>query len=128
MQSLHVSPNRRVAVAEGGAIAGVAADTLIAAIIEGGPLAIVDASPVYRVPVAIVATRHGSRAGILTSLASSLVYDFLFTSPRFTAQAPCRRRAESGKIGAPRGGRRPGSFEAASSAWVGWAGGEPKGL
>ena len=84
MQPVLVSPKRRAAVAIVGAAVGLAIASLVAALLESGPLAILDASPVYLVPVAIVATRYGSRAGILMSLASSLAYDFLFTSPRFS--------------------------------------------
>jgi len=43
-----------------------------------------DASPVYLVAVVVAASALGTWAAVATSAVSFLVYDFLFTSPRFT--------------------------------------------
>ena len=66
------------------AAVGIALASLVASILESDPLSVRDASPIYIVPVVIIATRYGSRAGIATSLAAFLVYDYLFTTPRFS--------------------------------------------
>jgi two-component system sensor histidine kinase KdpD len=45
---------------------------------------LVDASPVYLVAVVLVAGLYGTWAAVGTSVAAFFIYDFLFTSPRFT--------------------------------------------
>jgi two-component system sensor histidine kinase KdpD len=59
--------------------------TLAAAVLEQWA-GVVDASPVYLVPVVIAAALFGTWAAIGTSFAGFLVYDFLFTTPRFSLQ------------------------------------------
>ncbi len=56
----------------------------IAAAVLEGIAGIADASPVYLVPVVLVAALFGTWPAIGTSVLSFLVYDFLFTVPRFT--------------------------------------------
>jgi two-component system, OmpR family, sensor histidine kinase KdpD len=67
------------------AISAIALATIATAILEG-PGGIADASPVYLVSVVMVAAIQGTAAAIATSVASFLVYDFLFTRPRFTLE------------------------------------------
>jgi two-component system sensor histidine kinase KdpD len=68
--------------------AAVISLSLILATLAAGALeqwfGIADASPVYLVPVVIAAAQSGTWAAVATSLAGFLVYDFLFTTPRFT--------------------------------------------
>ena len=68
----------------GAAGIGLLLATLAALFLESGPPGIRDASPIYIVPVVLMATRFGSWAGVGTSLASFAVYDYLFTAPRFS--------------------------------------------
>jgi two-component system sensor histidine kinase KdpD len=76
--------SRRALAALGGLVlAGLTAATLLVAGLEFG-LGVGDASLVYVVPVVVVATRFGTRAGIATAILSFVAYDFLFTEPRFT--------------------------------------------
>jgi two-component system sensor histidine kinase KdpD len=66
------------------ALSGLLLATAAVAFLESGPIGIRDASPLYIVPVVLVATLFGSWAGVGTSIASFLVYDYLFTLPRFS--------------------------------------------
>ena len=84
MQPLLPAPTRRAILTLGAAAVGLALATVATVLLESGPLGIRDASPIYIVPVVIVATRFGSRAAVATSLSAFLVYDFLFTTPRFS--------------------------------------------
>lgn len=78
------SPRRHAVMTVAAAAVGLALASLVAALLESEPLRIRDASPIYIVPVVIVATRFGSRAGLATALASFVIYDFLFTAPQFS--------------------------------------------
>jgi len=64
-------------------VLAVAAATVAATLLEdvGG---LVDASPIFLVAVVLAAGLLGTSAAVVTSLASFLAYDFLFTTPRFT--------------------------------------------
>ncbi len=62
---------------------GIALATLAAVGLEQG-LGVQDASPVYLVAVVLAASVLGTWAAVATSAVSFVVYDFLFTSPRFT--------------------------------------------
>ena len=62
---------------------GIALATLAAVGLEQG-LGVEDASPVYLVAVVLAASVLGTWAAVATSAISFVVYDFLFTSPRFT--------------------------------------------
>lgn len=74
----------RVAQAIVVSLAVLAASTLAVAWLERPPLLIADASPVYLVSVVVVAILFGARAALPTAAAAFLIYDYLFTEPRFT--------------------------------------------
>lgn len=67
-----------------GVIALALVGATIAATILESAVAVVDASPVYLVAVVLAAGFYGTWAAAGTSVAAFLVYDFLFTTPRFT--------------------------------------------
>ncbi|HEY8169044.1 MAG TPA: DUF4118 domain-containing protein [Candidatus Limnocylindrales bacterium] len=56
----------------------------VAVVLLEGPLAVGDASIVYLLAVVVVAGRYGSLAAVVTSFLAFMLYDFLFTEPRFT--------------------------------------------
>lgn len=58
--------------------------TLAIALVEGPPLGIPDASPLYLVAVVGIAVALGTFAAIAAALASFLLYDALFVEPRLT--------------------------------------------
>ena len=58
--------------------------TLLIALVEGPPLLIADASPLYLIAVVGIAVVFGTRAAIVAAFASFLLYDALFVEPRFT--------------------------------------------
>lgn len=64
-------------------VASLAIASALVAALEA-PAGITDASLVYIVPVALIATRYGTRAGLIVSIGSFLVYDYFFTLPRFS--------------------------------------------
>ena len=64
------------------AFAGATATALA---LETG-VGIADASPVYLIAVVVAAALLGTWAAVATSAGAFLVYDFLFTTPRFTLQ------------------------------------------
>jgi two-component system sensor histidine kinase KdpD len=74
-----VATARAVAIVVGALLAATGG----AAVLEGG-LGIADASPVYLLAVVFVAGLYGAWAAVATSVVALLVYDFLFTAPRFT--------------------------------------------
>ena len=84
MEQRRSGATARGALAVGAAGVGLFLATVAALFLETGPLGIRDASPIYIVPVVLMATRFGSWAGVGTSVASFLVYDYLFTVPRFS--------------------------------------------
>jgi two-component system sensor histidine kinase KdpD len=57
--------------------------TAAAAVLEGA-IGVTDASSVYLLAVVVAAAAFGTWAAVGTSAAAFLVYDFLFTTPRFT--------------------------------------------
>lgn len=61
----------------------LAAATVVAGALESW-LRVADASPVYLLAVVTMAGLYGTRSAIATSVVSVLVYDYLFTAPRFT--------------------------------------------
>jgi two-component system sensor histidine kinase KdpD len=74
---------RGVAIRVAGIVAATAGLTLAVSVLED--LArITDASPVYLIAVVLAAETLGTRAAVLTSLGAFLVYDYLFTVPRFS--------------------------------------------
>ena len=58
--------------------------TLLIALVEGPPLRIADASPLYLIAVVGVAVVFGTGAAIVAAFVSFLLYDALFVEPRFT--------------------------------------------
>ena len=58
--------------------------TVAVAIVEGAAGDELDGSPIYLVAVVIVATRLRTAAGIVTAIAAFVIYNLLFTEPRFT--------------------------------------------
>ena len=58
--------------------------TVAVAIVEGAGGDDLDGSPIYLVAVVIVATRLRTAAGIVTAIAAFVIYNLLFTEPRFT--------------------------------------------
>ena len=74
-----------VALRAAGFIAAVLAITTLAiAVVESEAAGQLDGSPLYLVAVVIVATRYRTAAGIATGIAAFLIYNLLFTEPRFT--------------------------------------------
>lgn len=64
-------------------LAALVVATGVSAVLEQA-IGLPDASAVYLIPVVIAAALLGTWAAIATSLAGFLIYDFLFTTPRFT--------------------------------------------
>jgi two-component system, OmpR family, sensor histidine kinase KdpD len=64
-------------------VASLAMATAIAAVLETG-LGVTDASPVYLLAVLVMAARYGTWPAVGTSVAALLIYDFLFTAPRYS--------------------------------------------
>ena len=84
----HPAPTRAtvgIALRAAGFIAAVLAITTLAiAAVESEAAGQLDGSPLYLVAVVIVATRYRTAAGIATAIAAFLIYNLLFTEPRFT--------------------------------------------
>lgn len=74
---------RDAALRIGVVVLAIALATAAAELLETG-VGVPDASPVYLVAVVLAAGVLGTWAAVATSAASFLVYDFLFTTPRFT--------------------------------------------
>ena len=73
---------RRIVEVGAMAIVALAAGTLVIAILEGPPVGILDASPVFLIAVVAVGARYGTLAALTTGIGAFLVYDLLFTDPR----------------------------------------------
>ena len=58
--------------------------TVFVGIVEGAGGGDLDGSPIYLVAVVIVATRLRTAAGIVTAVAAFVIYNLLFTEPRYT--------------------------------------------
>ncbi|MEO8230318.1 MAG: ATP-binding protein [Chloroflexota bacterium] len=78
----HRVDRRRVIEIGLASIVALAAGTLAIAILEGPPVGLLDASPVFLVAVVAVAARYGTLPALLTGVGAFLVYDLLFTDPR----------------------------------------------
>ena len=63
--------------------AALAAATVVAAALQAW-LGVADASPVYLLAVVPIAGRYGTWPGVVASVIAFLIYDFLFTTPRYT--------------------------------------------
>jgi two-component system sensor histidine kinase KdpD len=66
------------------ALAGLVVGTALVALLQIPPIGIRDPSPVYFAVVVIVGAVAGTPAAIGTAVASFLVFDFLFTEPRYS--------------------------------------------
>jgi two-component system sensor histidine kinase KdpD len=78
-------PGARRLLATGGLVAAVlAVATAAVALLESPPLGLSDASPAYFVAVVIAGSWLGTVPALVTAVASFVVYDLLFTDPRFT--------------------------------------------
>jgi two-component system, OmpR family, sensor histidine kinase KdpD len=75
---------RAVIVALGWIVLSLAIATAAVAWLEGPPLAILDASPVYFAAIVLVGSRVGTLPALVTAVGAFAVYDLLFTSPRLT--------------------------------------------
>jgi two-component system sensor histidine kinase KdpD len=64
-------------------VVALVAATVAAVVLEDN-FRLADASPVFLVAVVLAAGLLGTTAAVVTSVASFLTYDFLFTTPRFT--------------------------------------------
>jgi two-component system, OmpR family, sensor histidine kinase KdpD len=73
----------RIARAAAAIVGLLAIGTVAVAVLEG-IVGVADASPVYLVAVVAIGILFGTTPAIATSLASVLLYDFLFTEPRYT--------------------------------------------
>jgi two-component system sensor histidine kinase KdpD len=62
--------------------AALALATVVVALLESPAVGLVDASPVYLVPVVLVGLRFGLWAALATAVLAFLVYDVAFTEPR----------------------------------------------
>src|SRR4051812_1447358 len=80
--SLALPPARELAV--GIAVVGfaLALTTLVVPLLESPAVGLVDASPLYLVPVVVAGLRFGLWAALATAVAAFLVYDLGFTEPR----------------------------------------------
>jgi two-component system sensor histidine kinase KdpD len=66
-------------------LVALVAATATTAVLEDN-LGIADASPIYLIAVVVAAALLGTWAAVATSAASFVLYDYLFTRPRFTFQ------------------------------------------
>ena len=74
-----------VALRAAGLIAALLAITTLAiGVVESEAAGQLDGSPLYLVAVVIVATRYRTAAGVATAIAAFVIYNLLFTEPRFT--------------------------------------------
>ncbi|HET7473596.1 MAG TPA: DUF4118 domain-containing protein [Candidatus Limnocylindrales bacterium] len=62
----------------------IAAATVVVGILESGMVGLADASPVYFAAIVLVGSLIGTWPAIATALVAFVVYDLLFTLPRFT--------------------------------------------
>jgi two-component system sensor histidine kinase KdpD len=83
LRAARPTPRRAVAI---GALmlVSLTVSTVIVAILEGGLFATEDASPVYLLAVVAVGSAFGTVPAIITALLAFVVYDLLFTAPRFS--------------------------------------------
>jgi two-component system sensor histidine kinase KdpD len=65
-------------------VATIATATLVVGLLESPAVGLEDASPVYLVPVVVAGLTFGLWAALATAVLSFLVYDVVFTEPRFS--------------------------------------------
>jgi two-component system sensor histidine kinase KdpD len=65
-------------------VGSLLATTAVVAVLEGDAVGIDDASPVYLVAVVAVGALAGTVPAVITAVVAFLVYDVLFTEPRFS--------------------------------------------
>ena len=75
---------REIALVAAVSVASLVVVTLVVAVLESGAVGVPDASAVYLLAVVGVAVAFGTTPAILTSVGAFLLYDFLFTAPRYT--------------------------------------------
>ena len=79
------APTRsRIALISGVIAVVLAVATAVVAILESSPIGLLDASPVYFVAVVVAGSLFGTIPALATAIASFVIYDFLFTTPRLT--------------------------------------------
>ena len=104
---LQLPAPRRVAVIAAVTVTALLAATIVVATLEGPQIAIGDASPVYLIAVLLVGSFLGTWPGLVTAVASFLVYDALFTEPRLSLVVTDPRRvARPRPLPVPRPRRR----------------------
>jgi two-component system sensor histidine kinase KdpD len=84
LPDLHRPEPRRLAVLVGVISAALVLATLAVAVLEGPQISIADASPVYLIAVVLVGSSLGTWPALVTAVASFVIYDALFTAPRFS--------------------------------------------
>lgn len=75
---------RRLAISLAVVAGAMVAATAVVAVLESASVGLADASPVYFVAIVLVGSLLGTWPAIATALAAFVVYDLLFTQPRFT--------------------------------------------
>ena len=75
---------RRLGRAAAAVAAAVLVATVVVAALESSSLGLADASPVYFAAVVLVGSLLGTGPAIATAILAFVVYDLLFTDPRFT--------------------------------------------
>jgi two-component system sensor histidine kinase KdpD len=83
IEDLRPPTGRRLAVVVAVIVAAVAAATAVVALLEGA-VGLADASPVYFAAVVLVGSLIGTWPAVATAVVAFVVYDLLFTLPRFT--------------------------------------------
>jgi two-component system sensor histidine kinase KdpD len=84
LPEFHPPGLRRVVVLAAAIVASIAIGTVAVELLENRGVGISDASPVYLVAVVVVGSRFGTAPALITAVAAFLVYDALFTEPRFS--------------------------------------------
>jgi two-component system sensor histidine kinase KdpD len=75
---------RTLAIDAAAIVVALAASTLAVSVLESPAIGLSDASPVYFVAIVFVGSLIGTWPAIATAVLAFLVYDLLFTVPRFT--------------------------------------------
>ena len=74
---------RRIAIATAAVIGALTVMTAVVNLLEGS-LAIPDASAAYLLAVVVIAVAVGTTPAVVTAIGAFLLYDYLFTEPRYT--------------------------------------------
>src|SRR5258705_8288067 len=84
LPDIHRPEPRRLAVVAAVIATALMVATLAVAVLEGPQISIADASPVYLIAVVLVGSILGTWPALVTAVASFVMYDALFTAPRFS--------------------------------------------